>query len=303
MTELHITRGLPGSGKSTFAHAWVSEDPSHRANITRDDLRTMLHNGVWSQATEPTVITSRNILVATLLRRGISVIVSDTNLPNSVVRDLMNIAASESATVVIQDFTNVSVEDCLYRNNLREDAVPDEVIGSMYRRYLAGKPYPLPTPPLTLRAPLAGEPYVPVPNTSKAILVDIDGTLANHNGRDPYDESRVLQDLPIKPVVDAVRLFHREGYEVIFMSGRSDGCYEETRIWLYRALGYWVYDSSLHMRKAGDARRDDIVKLELFNKYVRSQYDIRAVFDDRNSVVKMWRSLGLTVFQVAEGDF
>lgn len=27
------------------------------------------------------------------------------------------------------------------------------------------------------------------------------------------------------------------------------------------------------------------------------------VFDDRRQVVRMWRELGLTVFQVAEGDF
>lgn len=30
---------------------------------------------------------------------------------------------------------------------------------------------------------------------------------------------------------------------------------------------------------------------------------VEIVFDDRNSVVKMWRLLGLTCFQVAEGDF
>jgi hypothetical protein len=31
--------------------------------------------------------------------------------------------------------------------------------------------------------------------------------------------------------------------------------------------------------------------------------DVFLVVDDRNKVVDMWRTLGLTVFQVAEGDF
>ena len=31
--------------------------------------------------------------------------------------------------------------------------------------------------------------------------------------------------------------------------------------------------------------------------------DVFAVFDDRNQVVDMWRSNGLTCFQVAKGDF
>jgi len=31
--------------------------------------------------------------------------------------------------------------------------------------------------------------------------------------------------------------------------------------------------------------------------------DIFAVFDDRQQVVDMWRDNGLTVFQVADGDF
>ena len=31
--------------------------------------------------------------------------------------------------------------------------------------------------------------------------------------------------------------------------------------------------------------------------------DVFLVVDDRDKVVKMWRSLGLSVFQVAEGDF
>ena len=42
MTALVITRGLPGSGKTTYARAWVAEDREHRARVNRDDIRQML---------------------------------------------------------------------------------------------------------------------------------------------------------------------------------------------------------------------------------------------------------------------
>ena len=57
------------------------------------------------------------------------------------------------------------------------------------------------------------------------------------------------------------------------------------------------------MRATGDQRRDSIVKLEIFDQEIRDRYHVIGVFDDRQQVVRMWRALGLTVFQVAEGDF
>ena len=65
---------------------------------------------------------------------------------------------------------------------------------------------------------------------------------------------------------------------------------------------YIEYDL-LAMRKAGDTRKDSIIKKEMFEEYVEDKYKILFVLDDRNQVVEFWRSLGLTCLQVAEGDF
>ena len=43
MSQLIITRGLPASGKTTYARAWVQEDPANRIRLNRDELRRMLH--------------------------------------------------------------------------------------------------------------------------------------------------------------------------------------------------------------------------------------------------------------------
>ncbi|WP_397517910.1 AAA family ATPase [Rhodococcus opacus] len=40
-----LTRGLPGSGKSSLARLWVQQDPEGRVRINRDDLRAELPHG------------------------------------------------------------------------------------------------------------------------------------------------------------------------------------------------------------------------------------------------------------------
>jgi hypothetical protein len=57
------------------------------------------------------------------------------------------------------------------------------------------------------------------------------------------------------------------------------------------------------MRTEGDHRSDDIVKKEIYEKRIAPWYDVVAVFDDRDKVVKMWRDLGLLCCQVYYGDF
>jgi hypothetical protein len=57
------------------------------------------------------------------------------------------------------------------------------------------------------------------------------------------------------------------------------------------------------MRKYGDYRKDYVVKREIYEQLIAPDYDILCVLDDRNSVVDMWREIGLTCLQVAPGDF
>ena len=47
---------------------------------------------------------------------------------------------------------------------------------------------------------------------------------------------------------------------------------------------------------------DEILKKDMLDKHADID-DVFLVVDDRNKVVDMWRSLGLDVFQVADGDF
>ena len=137
----------------------------------------------------------------------------------------------------------------------------------------------------------------------RALIVDVDGTIAIRGERSPYDDHLAGDDTPNTPVINAV-LGHAEraNLAIVVMSGRDEGRSRlVTAEWLFaQDIGYDV----LLMRPAGDNRKDAIVKRELYDLHVRDAYDVEVVYDDRNQVVEMWRNeLGLPCFQVAAGDF
>ncbi len=87
---------------------------------------------------------------------------------------------------------------------------------------------------------------------------------------------------------------------VILLSGRGEEYREETEAWLaHHAVPY----DELWMRPAGDTRRDDIVKAELFDAHLRHRYNVRLSLDDRDRVVALWRRMGLPTWQVNYGNF
>jgi predicted kinase len=115
--------------------------------VNRDDLRRMLHGGVLGTGTaERQVMAAQRAAVEALLRAGTDVVCDDTNLRSRVVRELADLAAGCGAEVVVRDFTEVPVDECVRRDAGREPAarVGAEVIRGMWQRYLAGRALPLP---------------------------------------------------------------------------------------------------------------------------------------------------------------
>ena len=341
MPTLVVTRGLPGSGKTTWAKMRLNTDMLRAVRANRDDLRRALHGGrTGTDWAERQVTLAQRALVGELLRSGVDVICDDTNLRARTVRDLAELARECAADFVLKDFTEVPLDVCIKRDAERigPERVGAEVITGMWQRYLAGRRLPLPLPDLpadmlptddtatddTLAAytfvggtraargrhaggtraagtVAAASTYRPGDGLPEAVLVDIDGTVALRGDRSPYDMTKVGLDRPNFTVITAVRAMHAFGHHIVFCSGRTDDCRDETERWLAEHVG--VPYQALFMRSTGDSRKDSIVKAEIFEREIRHRWAVTGVFDDRNQVVRMWRSLGLTVFQVAEGNF
>lgn len=137
----------------------------------------------------------------------------------------------------------------------------------------------------------------------ECVIFDLDGTFAFLGDRSPYDASRAEGDEVNEAVLfvyEAIRGGKPET-AIIIVSGREDRWRAQTERWLAR--NGVTYDA-LYMRRAGDRRKDTVVKREIYERHIIGKYTVRVVFDDRDQVVRLWRDdLNLPCFQVAWGNF
>lgn len=63
-----------------------------------------------------------------------------------------------------------------------------------------------------------------------------------------------------------------------------------------------IYYDDLYMRKDGDQRKDNVIKQEIL-KHIKEKYEISFAFDDRKSVVDMWRENGVFCFQCQDHNY
>lgn len=289
--QIIMTKGLPGSGKTTWARKMMEAFPGMYKRINKDDLRAMLDAGMWSKKNENFVLQIRNLFINEALYSGYDVIVDDTNLHPKHEEDLRNLATKYGADFIIQDFTDIPLSTCIERDSKRENSVGRNVILQMYNQFIK-KEYKQPK------------------GKAHCILCDLDGTLALFTGN-PYD--RDFSQDKVNPAVYQIleNIAYRNGddpnihpMKIMILSGRTDKAEPETKEWLEKFLGEdHDLPYELHMRKEGDNRKDAIVKQEMFEEFVKDKYQVDFVLDDRNQVVDLWRGMGLTCFQVNYGDF
>lgn len=144
-------------------------------------------------------------------------------------------------------------------------------------------------------------------------IFDLDGTCADVSERRHLVEgakkdwdafhAECVHDKPLWPVWFVFRAVVRAGADVKIFSGRSDKMRGETYNWL-RGYGFPIDKTNVQMRPEGDHTPDDQLKRAWYEALSAEDKErLVGVFDDRNRLVAMWRSLGVMCFQVADGDF
>ena len=303
MQEIIMTHGVPASGKSTWAKEYIAKHLDY-VRINRDDLRSMFADKKVHHVEQFENFVSdmqRRILSGALVR-GNNVVIDDTNL---------NKKSVDSVLTVIQQYCNdydksVSVKhivmeadvyDCIARDSKRESPLGSDIINKFQGDLSKAKQQGWLKNLVTQMYPSKGSVFT---DKKLAVICDLDGTLAIINDRNVYDTAKCEQDLindPIKIILESVQSM---GYEIIFVSGRSDAYRTQTQNWLdATGITYrWLF-----MRKQGDSRKDAIVKREIYDTLIEPAFSVEFALDDRNQVVDMWRNLGITCLQVAPGDF
>ena len=276
MPKLILTKGLPASGKSTWAREQVTKSKGGTVGITKDDLRLMFAD---TKKREKLVLETRDTLTKMYLENGLNVIWHDTNLNPIHELKAREIAKEYKSTVTIQGFTDVDLRECIKRDSKRLNSVGEKVIINMYNQYLAPEPVK----------------YIEDKALPHIILCDIDGTVAIKGDRSIFDWSKVSVDLPNEYICQVVKALISSGHEIIFFSGRDKICKDDSKKWLQDNLKT-NQEFQLFMRPIGDIRPDTIIKKELFEQYIKGKYYVDFVIDDRMSVIRMWQNeLGIPV--------
>lgn len=143
------------------------------------------------------------------------------------------------------------------------------------------------------------------------IIFDIDGTLADLNGREQFlhngkkdwksFNANMDKDLPNMPIVELYRtLYKSQNYEIILVSGRQERFRKVTETWL---TFHEIPFDTLLMRKNDDFRHDCEIKQDILKDLQQAGKQILFTVDDRQSVVDMWRANGITCLQCTKGDY
>ena len=144
MKKIILTRGIPASGKSTWAKQEVLKDPEHSIRINRDDLRNM-SGKYWVPTREHYIEACKGIILISAMNFQFDTIIIDGMNLNpkesgklkgeiAMVNDAFK-SGQDKYVVKIKDFTDVPLDVCLERDSKRENPIGENVIRGIFNKY------------------------------------------------------------------------------------------------------------------------------------------------------------------------
>lgn len=304
---IKVLVGVSGIGKSSWTRSYM-RGLKDTVIISRDSLRSMLFGYTDDNISnyydredfgkcERLVTEHLEHLVHYNLSKGKDIILDNTHLKLKYIKDIkkkfyytdiefIDVAKKQGIT----DLRTI----CIERDSNRTRQVGEVVITNQIRDYQQL------LKDFDFKSYYANiEPIVQDKTLPKAVIFDIDNTLAIKGDRNPYDWSRVGEDTLNTWVKNAFSNYERKGYCMIICTGRDGSCEQLTKYWLFDNL---IACNEFHIRPEGNMEPDYVIKERMW-KDIAKRYYIECLYDDRNQVVDHARRLGLNVAQVNYGDF
>lgn len=307
--------GLPGSGKTTWKKEFLAKNDGWMS-IGRDDFRFMIADSPFLDWKGETLVSELMLSAGRkIVQSGYNLIIDNTHCRLSYINDAIE-KLGDIANIDYRYF-DVPLDTCIERDLKREKKVGEEVIRKMHK---------------DLKATLDSFNWQPHKKLERikpdyyknfddslpyAIISDVDGTLCHMNGkRGPFDWKKVGVDTPDRSMIETLKAWafygsasagasgtfykNHPNVKILICSGRDASCRNETEAYFKK---HSIPYDALFMRPANDYRKDSLIKKEIFENEIDGKYNVIMVYDDRDQVVNLWRSLGLKCAQVETGEF
>lgn len=295
--KIILTRGIQGSGKSTWAKAWVAEDPEHRIRINNDDLRNMF--GVyWVPSREDVVSHAKQTIVTYAMGKQYDIVVDNMNLNPKEVQYWTNVVnyyngytkTGERYEIEFKDFF-IPLEECIRRDAARSNPIGEKVIRETWKRYK----HFIQTSEVERYVDNLRPWHI---GRQTCVVIDMDSTVCFNTSKRPWfgdgSTEAMINDVPNHGVVELIKA---QEYPVVVCTGRNKDQHKVTREWL---ANQGIHPIAYYMRENGDYRKGVEVKAELMNQ-ILDEYNVLVVFEDCEPIVQKYREMGLTVLQPNKG--
>lgn len=139
--EIIICVGIPGSGKSTFAKKWVTEDPKNRIRLNGEDILNSMTNNTYVKDVYGFIkYELMSNVIAHMIDENKNIILDNTHIDidylNYIYHTLSNLILNKNKTndytIIIKNFTNINPELCIERDSKRAKPVGREEINKCY---------------------------------------------------------------------------------------------------------------------------------------------------------------------------
>ena len=144
MNKIILTQGIQGSGKTTWAKAWVAEDPEHRIRINNDDITSMWGQPFGTSGLYERLKGFRILMISQAMNENLDIVVDNMNLSNNSIEEIKRIVEQYNGNtnfiskyeIEYKDFTKVPLEVCIERDSKRSNPIGEEIIRNTYNKYI-----------------------------------------------------------------------------------------------------------------------------------------------------------------------
>lgn len=136
MNKIILTQGIQGSGKTTWAKAWVAEDPEHRIRINNDDITSMWGQPFGTPGLYERLRMFRQLMITRAIQDNLDIVVDNMNLSAPSLKEVQEIVKNFDYIIEYKDFTKVPLEVCIERDSKRPNPIGEKIIRETYNKYI-----------------------------------------------------------------------------------------------------------------------------------------------------------------------